>query len=218
MPHLSASTAAGDSQQSHPFRVALYGRVSKDDGKMEVENQLHELREFCSRSNWTISHEYIDKMSGARADRPQFRKLFEDASKRKFDIVLFWALDRFSREGTLATLQQLEKLSAYGVNWRSYQESYLDSCGPFKDVVVSLMATLAKQERLRISERTRAGLNRARREGKVLGRPRVDVDVAKVRKLQAGGMALRGIADKTGWSLSSIMRALANTRLGESRD
>jgi DNA invertase Pin-like site-specific DNA recombinase len=204
MPHSTASTAH---LQPAEFRVVLYGRVSKDDGKMEVENQLHELREFCARSGWTVSNEYIDKMTGTRSDRPQFRKLFDDASKRKFDLVLFWALDRFSREGTLATLQHLEKLSTYGINWRSYQESYLDSCGPFKDVVVSLMATIAKQERLRISERTRAGLNRARREGKALGRPRVDVDVVKVRKLQAGGLGLRGIAEKTGWSLSSIMRA-----------
>lgn len=190
------------------LRVALYARVSKDDGKMEVGNQLHELREFCARSGWMVSGEYIDKVTGSHSDRPQFNRLFEDASKRKFDLVLFWALDRFSREGTLATLQHLEKLSAYRVNWRSYQEAYLDSCGPFKDVVVSLMATLAKQERLRISERTRAGLKRARREGKVLGRPRVHVDIAKVREMQAAGDGLRGIAETTGWSLSSIMRAL----------
>jgi DNA invertase Pin-like site-specific DNA recombinase len=175
---------------------------------MDAENQLSELREFCKRSAWTITHEYIDKISGAKSDRPQFQQMFADASKRKFDLVLFWALDRFSREGTLATLQHLEKLSAYGVNWRSYQEAYLDSCGPFKDVVVSLMATLAKQERLRISERTRAGLSRARRQGKVLGRPRVTVDVQRVRTMQADGMGLRGIAGETGWSLSSIMRAL----------
>ncbi len=190
------------------LRVALYARVSKDDGRQDVMNQVHELREFCTRSGWTASHEYIDRMTGSRSDRPEFNRLFEDASKRRFDLVLFWALDRFSREGTLATLQHLEKLSAWGVNWRSYQEAYLDSCGPFKDVVVSLMATLAKQERLRISERTRAGLKRARREGKVLGRPRVHVDTMKVRKLQAGGMGLRGIAQVTGWSLSSIMRKL----------
>jgi DNA invertase Pin-like site-specific DNA recombinase len=190
------------------MRVALYGRVSKDDGKMDTENQLHELREFSKRSGWTICHEYIDKMSGGKADRPQFQQLFQDASKRKFDLVLFWALDRFSREGTLATLQHLERLSAWGVNWRSYQEAYLDSCGPFRDVVVSLMATIAKQERIRISERTKAGLRTAVRKGQKLGRPRVAVDLAKVRRLQAEGLGLRGIADMTGWSLSSIMRAL----------
>jgi DNA invertase Pin-like site-specific DNA recombinase len=190
------------------MRVALYGRVSKDDGKQDTENQLMELREFCKRSGWEVAHEYVDRASGKSADRPQFQKLFDDAAKRRFDLILFWALDRFSREGVLETLNHLQKLSNWGVNWRSYQETYFDSCGPFKDVVVSLMATLAKQERLRISERTKAGLRRAKREGKVLGRPRVEVDIAKVRKLQAEGVGLRGIAEKTGWSLSSIMRAL----------
>src|SRR5947209_5196881 len=79
------------------MRIALYGRVSKDDGKQDTENQLHELREFCRRSGWNIEHEYVDRASGKTADRPQFKKMFEDASKRKFDLVLFWALDRFSR-------------------------------------------------------------------------------------------------------------------------
>jgi hypothetical protein len=72
------------------------------------------------------------------------------------------------------------------------QQTYLDFCGPFENVVVSLMATLAKQERLRISDRTKAGLNRARRQGKVLGRPRVAVDVKRVRELQAAGMSYVG--------------------------
>lgn len=191
------------------MRVALYGRVSKDDGRMEVENQLGELREFCKRSGWTIEHEYIDRASGKTAERPHFKRMFDDAAKRKFDLVLFWALDRFSREGVLETLNQLQRLSGYGVNWRSYQEGYFDSCGPFKDVVVSLMATLAKQERLRISERTKAGLQRAKRAGKVLGRPRVDVNVQKLRRLQESGLSLRQIAAKEKLSLSTIVRSLA---------
>jgi DNA invertase Pin-like site-specific DNA recombinase len=189
------------------MRVALYGRVSKDDGKMEVENQLQELREFCSRSGDSITHEYVDKTSGGTSDRIQFQKMFQDASKRKFDLVLMWSLDRFSREGTLATLQHLEKLSAYGVNWRSYQEAYLDSVGPFKDVVLAPLSTLARLERLRISDRTKAGLKRARRAGKILGRPRVDIDLYEVRKFQLEGHSLRAIAERTGWSLSSIMRS-----------
>jgi DNA invertase Pin-like site-specific DNA recombinase len=143
---------------------------------------------------WTIADEYIDRASAKTADRPQFKRMFEDASRRKFDLVLFWALDRFTREGVLETLNHLQRLSAWGVGWRSYQEAYFDSCGPFKDVVVSLMATLAKQERLRISERTKAGLQRARRAGKTLGRPRVDVDTAKLNHLRTSGMSLRQIA------------------------
>ena len=191
------------------MRVALYGRVSKDDGKQDTGNQLHELREFSKRSGWQIEHEYVDRASGNTADRPQFKKMFDDASKRRFDHVLFWALDRFSREGTLGTLQHLEKLSTWGVGWRSYQESYMDSCGPLKDVVISLMATLAKQERLRISERTKAGLQRARRAGTVLGRPRVEVDVKRLRALQEQGFSLRQIAAKTRLSPSTVVRSLA---------
>ena len=191
------------------MRIALYARVSKDDGKQDTENQLHELREFCSRSGWTIAEEYIDRASAKTADRPQFKRMFEDASKRRFDLVLFWALDRFTREDVLETLNHLQRLSAWGVGWRSYQEAYFDSCGPFKDVVVSLMATLAKQERLRISERTKAGLQRARRAGKTLGRPRVDVDTAKLNHLRTSGLSFRQIAHNTGYSLSTIVRSFA---------
>jgi DNA invertase Pin-like site-specific DNA recombinase len=143
---------------------------------------------------------------GKTADRPQFEKLFDDASKRKFDLVLFWALDRFTREGTLATLKHLEMLSEYGVAWRSYQEAYLDSCGPFKDVVISLMATLARQERMRISERTIAGLNRARRQGKTLGRPQIVTDRQKIRDLRRSGMSLGAIARKLRLSKTTIAR------------
>jgi len=133
--------------------------------------------------------------------------MFEDASKRQLDLVLFWALDRLSREGVLETLQHFKQLDTWGVSWRSYTEALFDSCGPFKDAVISIMSSLAKIEREKISDRTKAGLRRAKREGKVLGRTRVAVDVYKVRKLQAEGLGLRGITKKTGWSLSSIMRA-----------
>src|SRR4051794_32401191 len=141
------------------MRVALYGRVSKDDGKQDTENQLHELRDSCQHSRWSIEHEYVDRASGKTADRPHFKRMFEDAAKRKFDLVLFWSLDRFTREGVLETLNHLQRLSASGVGWRSYQEPYFDSCGPFKDVVISLMATLAKQERLRFRSAPKQAYN-----------------------------------------------------------
>jgi DNA invertase Pin-like site-specific DNA recombinase len=83
------------------------------------------------------------------------------ASMRQFDLVLFWSLDRLSREGVLETL------SSYGVGWKSFTEQYLDSCGVFRDAVLSILATIAKQERIRLSERTMAGLEKARREGRV---------------------------------------------------
>jgi len=154
-------------------RVALYTRVST--GKQDTENQAEILREFANRQGWEVVAEFTDVVSGTKSekDRPQFRKMFEAASRHEFDLVLFWALDRFSREGVLPTLHHLQRLDNYAVGWRSYSEQYLDSTGVFKDAVISIMATIAKQENIRRKERILAGLKRARREGKRFGRPRV---------------------------------------------
>src|SRR5215831_20395039 len=95
---------------------------------------------------WTVAHEYVDKATGKHSDREQFQRLFEDASQRRFDVVLFWSLDRFSREGVRETLNHLERLTSYGVNYRSFTEQYLDSTGIFKEAVIGILAAVAKQE------------------------------------------------------------------------
>ena len=87
--------------------------------------------------------------------------------------MLFWALDRFSREDVLPTLHHLQRLDSYGVAWRSFTEQYLDSTGIFTDAVIFIMATIAKQENIRRSERVKAGLARAKRQGARFGRPQV---------------------------------------------
>lgn len=138
----------------HP-RTALYLRVSTD--KQETENQAIQLRDFAAKQGWQIVREYTDYETGSKGDRAQFQRMFEDASRRKFDLLLFWALDRLSREGVLETLQHLNRLTSYGVAWRSFTEQFFDSCGPFRDAVIAIMATLAKQERVKRSERTKAG-------------------------------------------------------------
>lgn len=155
------------------MKIAIYNRVST--GKQDPLNQDDQLREFAKRQSWPITHEFTDVVSGGKSerDRPQFKKMMEAASRREFDMVLFWALDRFSREGTLPTLLHLQRLDSYGVAWRSYTEQYLDSTGVFKEAVISIMATIAKQENIRRSERIMAGLQRARKKGSRLGRPQV---------------------------------------------
>jgi DNA invertase Pin-like site-specific DNA recombinase len=175
-------------------QVVLYGRVSTKDRGQDVENQLTQLREFCQRQCWKVTHEYIDQASAKTSKRPQFQVMLAAASRREFDLVLFWSLDRFSREGLPETLQHLQQLSSYGVEWRSFTEQYLDSCGMFKDAVLSILATIAKQERIRISERTVAGLERARRQGKRLGRKPVRVDPSRVTELRAAGKSFSEIA------------------------
>ena len=123
-------------------------------------------------------------------------------------MLLFWSLDRLSREGALETLQHLNRLTGYCVQWRSLTEQYLDSTGMFREAVISILAVVAKQERIRLSERTRAGLERARREGKSLGRPRVEVDPAVIREMRAGGLSWGAISRKTGVARATCQRAL----------
>jgi len=191
-------------------RVALYSRVSTNCGKQDVENQLAQLREYCQWQSWTIIQEYVDHASGKRSDnRPAFNAMFEAASRREFDCVLFWSLDRLSREGVYETLQYLKQLTSSGVNYKSFTEQYLDSCGTFRDAVISILATVAKQERVRISERVTAGLRRARREGRIGGRPKVIVSASKIRKLADQGLSAVQIGAQLGVSRMTIARRLA---------
>jgi DNA invertase Pin-like site-specific DNA recombinase len=187
--------------------IALYSRVSTRDKGQDTENQLVQLREFAAKQDWQIVAEYVDHASGSRSDREQFQQMFADASRRKFDLVLFWSLDRLSREGVLETLQHLQRLTGYGVGWRSYTEQFLDSVGPFRDAVLAILACLAKQERIRIGERTRAGLDIARAKGKRLGRPTVAVDRAQVRTLRAEKVSFAEIGRRLGVSTGSVFRA-----------
>ena len=190
------------------LRTALYARVSTKDKGQDTENQLAQLREFCESQHWTITAEYVDRATGKHSDRAQFQRLFLDASQRKFDVVLFWSLDRFSREGVRETLNHLERLSAYGVGYRSFTEQYLDSCGMFKDAVLAILAVIAKQERIRLSERTVAGLQRARKQGRIGGRPRLVVDRARVAQMDAEGLTTREIGAEFGISAASVCRIL----------
>jgi DNA invertase Pin-like site-specific DNA recombinase len=194
------------------LKVALYARVSTSNGRQDTQNQLQQLREFSAKQGWTIAHEYVDNSSGKRSDRPKFQQMFDAASRGEFDCLLFWSLDRFSREGVLETLQHLQRLTACGVGYRSYTESYIDSLGPFRDVVISLLAALARQERTRLSERVTAGLARARKEGRIGGRPKVVVSASKIRKLAERGMSAVQIGKQLGCSRMTISRRLVEVR------
>ena len=190
------------------MRVALYARTSTDDGRQELTNQTRELHEYAKRMGWTVVAEYLDQVSGRKADRPQLKKALADGRKRKFDVLLFWSLDRLSREGVLKTLLILNQLTGYGVKYRSLQEQWIDSLGAFSDAIVGVLATVAKFEADRMSSRVRSGLARARAEGKVLGRPRAIVDRGTLAAMRKKGMSLREIAEVTGKSAMTVQRLL----------
>jgi DNA invertase Pin-like site-specific DNA recombinase len=193
------------------MRAALYARVSTQHKGQETANQLLQLRECCQAQNWSILQEYEDHESGGKSERSAFQQMLRDAAARRFDVLFFWSLDRLTREGTLATLKYLELLESYGVRWRSLTEPWLDSAGPFRDVIISLLASLAKQERVRISERIRAGLTRARqygtRSGKSIGRPRALFQRDRVLELRRQGLSWRKIAKTIGVSPTTVRRA-----------
>jgi DNA invertase Pin-like site-specific DNA recombinase len=178
------------------MRVAIYVRVSTKG--QELENQLLQLRDYAKNSNWTVTKEYSDVISGKEDKRPSYDQLFNDAHKKLFDVILFWDLSRFSRSGTLFTLQKLKELENLGIDWHSYQDRYLSSLGDFKDVVISIMATIAKIEREKISERTKAGLERTKAKGQKLGRKEIPISVLKeVEKyLKEGILSYRQISAK----------------------
>ncbi|HKD85414.1 MAG TPA: recombinase family protein [Terriglobales bacterium] len=188
------------------MNIALYTRISTRDKGQDVENQLRQLRDFCAKQGWTVVAEYSDEASGKRYDREQFQQMFAAASRREFDCVLFWSLDRFSREGVYETLQHLQRLTSCGVAYRSFTEQYLDSCGLFRDAVISILATIAKQERVRLSERTLAGLQRARSKGRIGGRPRVSCDRERISELRRSGLSLGQIAAQMGISKTTVAR------------
>ena len=206
------------------MKAFLYARVSTKDKGQDVENQLAQLREFAIRMGWTIVHVYIDHESGSTNDRAEFKAMMLAASQHKAHVVLFWALDRLTREGALPTLQYLNTLTSYGVAFKSFTEQYLDSCGIFKDAVISILATIAKQERQRMRERVIAGMSTAKdllaqglptRKGKIrwAGRPRLLIERDAVRRLKQGGMSMRAIGRMMKISDRSVRRLLESPKV-----
>lgn len=165
---------------------------SKDIEKsQDTENQLMALRSFALQEEHEVKAEYVDRASGKSDDRAEFQRMLGEIGKGKWKrhILLFWSLDRLSREGVLPTLQYLNTFTANQVEWKSFTEQYLDSTGMFKEAIIAILAALAKQQRVRISENTVAGLARAAvngtKSGRAIGRPKREFDVEGARKLVA---------------------------------
>lgn len=195
-------------QKNKKILVAIYARVSTKD-KQEVQNQLRDLRQWCQRMKYRVYQEYVDNESGSkgRRQRKRFAEMFEAASQRKFDLVLFWALDRFTREGLQKTIFYLQQLDSCGVKFHSYREEYLNTDNELvRDILLSVLASLAKQERRRISERTKAGLETAKRKGKRLGAPSKAYLSRDISRLVGEGYSKNRIAKKFKVSRTTVLK------------
>jgi DNA invertase Pin-like site-specific DNA recombinase len=192
------------------MRVRIYVRVSKKT--LNTDNQLHDLRTFASSlPAWEITGEYIETVTGSGLkQRKEFERMMQDASRHEFDLLLFWKLDRVSREGISTTLRYLENLKAWGVGWRSYQEPWLDTGNEMvTGIVLSVISAMAQQERQTLIDRTMAGLRTAKRNGKILGRPRRAIDWEQVSARVANGESVRAVARSLDVSHSLLLKGLS---------
>lgn len=159
------------------MKIALYARVSKDEASstgalQDPENQLIPMRKFCDAMGWEISKEFVDRASGGSANRPQFQAMLGEVRQRHFDLILVWALDRFSREGMTNTLNYIKQLRDYKTGLKSIQEPWLDTRQEgVADLLLAFMSWVAQEEKRKISERTKAGLAKLKARGVKLGRP-----------------------------------------------
>lgn len=176
------------------MRVALYTRVSTTDKGQTVENQVLACRQGMAIKAWDIVLEEQDCISGTKQRRPGLDRILAAAKRGEFDILVVWSLDRLTREGAFRALEIIQDLSQMGVGFHSLQEPHFDTCGPFKDAIIAIAATLAKLEREKIVERVKAGLERTKAEGTILGPPRI-VPFITPRVLE--------LADQ-GWSIARI--------------
>jgi DNA invertase Pin-like site-specific DNA recombinase len=182
-------------------KTAIYARVSTVD--QETANQTDQLKKFAAAQQWEIIQVLTDQTSGSKGinERKGLEQLFTLAHRRQIDIVLVWSLDRLSREGSRKTIEYLFRLENYGCDFHSFTEPFLSSLGPFKDAIIAVLGALAKQERVRISERTKAGMERFKKlhPERIIGRPRIPTEIIKeVVELKESGLSLTEIGQRMG--------------------
>ena len=204
MPANRIMKAVLSGHNKNKMKAALYLRISTD--KQELENQLEPLKKFAKGRGLKVVQVYRDMATGKNGNRPALNKMLKDAHRHAFDVIVVWALDRLSREGMSRTVQLIEMLERVGIGVISYSEPYLDTTNELaRNILLAVVSTLAKAERERISERTKAGLARVKRSGKKLGRPPIaSKKRAQAVKLLKKGYSIRQVAQQLGIGRSSV--------------
>ena len=197
-----------------PKRVALYARVSTLDKGQDPETQLRPLREYADRRGFILAGEYVDHASGVSEERQQYRLLLELARKRKIDVVLVWRYDRFARS-TQALVNALKEFHSLGVDFISFQEN-IDTTSPTGELIFHVMASLAQFESSLISQRVRAGMARAKAQGKHIARP----PLAKLKQevihaLFKEGVSMNQISKRIGVAYGTVYNYVQKRKAAE---
>ena len=184
--------------------AALYLRVSSVD--QHPETQGYDLRQLAAQRGLETVHEYTDRISGAKARRPGLAELMQDARRGRFDVVLVWASDRIARS-VKHFLEVLDELNRLNVEFVSFREQ-IDTGGPLGRAIVVIIGAIAELERNLIIERVRAGMRRARLEGRHIGRRPLELDRAAIIRDRQRGQSLGQLARNHGASRATIHRVL----------
>src|SRR5262249_4515001 len=188
---------------------ALYMRVSTKGHGQTTDTQALALREYAQRRGFEIVEEYRDEgISGSKDSRPALDSLMKDARARKFDVVIVARFDRVARSVS-HLLRALEEFSHLGVDFASLSES-IDTSTPMGKMIFTVLAAVAELERNLIRERVHMGISRARKQGKQLGRPRIEVDSRQIAGLRARGRSWNQIAKELGIGKGTAQRALVS--------
>jgi DNA invertase Pin-like site-specific DNA recombinase len=185
-------------------RAGLYMRVSTVD--QHPETQLLDLRQMAAQRGYEIVQEYTDRISGAKARRPGLDQMMADARRGRFDVVLVWASDRIARS-TRHFLEVLDELNRLQIEYVSFREN-IDTGGPLGRAIVVIIGAIAELERNLIIERVRAGMRRARLEGRSIGRRPLTLDNAAILRDRCQGQSLRQIAKGHRISTATVQRVL----------
>ncbi len=193
--------------------IALYARVSTKNNGQDPETQLLALREYAKARKLEVFNEYVDVgISGSKDSRPALNQLMADARKRRFDAVLVARFDRFARS-TRHLVLALEEFNALGVDFISLSES-VDTSTPMGKMVYVVIAAVAELERSLIRERVVMGLQRAKAQGKAIGRPPTAVDEQQVLSLRRQGLGLRAIGQLVGVARTKVLKVLSRNPRG----
>lgn len=186
-------------------RAALYLRVSTFD--QHPETQLYDLRQMADQRGYAIVEQYTDRISGAKARRPGLDEMMNDARRGRFDVVLVWASDRLARS-VKHFLEVLDELNRINVEFVSFREQ-IDTGGPLGRAVVVIIGAIAELERNLIVERVRAGMRRAKLEGRHIGRKPLDLDRSGILRDRTQGQSLGQLAKSYRVSRATIHRIIS---------
>ena len=189
-------------------RAALYLRVSSID--QHPETQLHDLEVMAQQRGLEIVQRYTDRITGTRARRPGLDEMMADARRHRFDVLLVWASDRLARS-VRHFLEVLDELNHLGVEFISFREQ-LDTSGPLGRAVVVIIGAIAELERSLIVERVRAGMRRAKLEGRHIGRRPLNLDRAAVLRDRQRGLSLTEVAKAHRCSRGLVSKILKDAR------